>query len=160
MKTRIALAFSALLIASIFPGVAAACNNSGNASVDQYVETISTGGCSSGAGTGTGTGKETKAPLPKKAVQALNTMTDQKTASILKTVATSSKYGAPQKRMSTKGVAKTKHSPSFISSFGEALSSPGSGSETRLIGLLVTLFAITGVAAVAAALKQRNQRNI
>jgi gas vesicle protein len=174
MMTRFGITLAVLLLAAAAPGVALATDGSGNSSVDQYLETLP----GAGGKTVPGSGKETKSPLLAQASQALNQVNSQ-TANALRQVATSSSYGAPGKLTTSAKTGKLVHrpgknvknhvknhvkstvtatkpaSPSFPSSLGAAITSPGSGSENRLIGLLIALMTITGIAAVAAALKQR-----
>lgn len=135
------------------------------AAVCQYVEQIPT---SSGS-QATGFGKPRVTPLPP-AVKEQLTRQAGADAPLLEQIATSSVYGAPQKKLRAAPVGPNNRSSGELgppieredTSIGGALSAAvdvtADGSNGRLIGLLIVLLAITGVALASAGYRQRAVR--
>jgi hypothetical protein len=139
-------------LALIVPATAAASASKDPASaVSQYGQQPPTGG---GKVT-PGSGKERKIALDSKSAKTLRTM-DKSTQKVLTAALTSSWAGAGETNLD---VSKTQSSDrkgsSLVGSLLAPIVSPGAGSESRLIGLLAAIVAITAVLGIAAARKQR-----
>ncbi len=152
MNARFQFACFVAVLALIVPAAAAAstAKDPGSA-VGQYAQQMPTGG---GKVT-PGVGKEKKIPLDKKSAMALRKLS-KGAQTVLKAGLTSSWSGADVANLS---IGKTQSSSSkdssLVGSLLASVGSPGSGSESRLIGLLVVVVAITAAFGVAAARKQR-----
>ena len=135
------------------------------AAVCQYVEQIPT---SSGS-QATGFGKPRSTPLPPAVKESL-TRKAGADAPLLEQIATSSAYGAPQKKLRTAAPADPNErsdaeigpaiekDTSVGGSLSAAVDVAADGSNGRLIGLLIVLLAITGVALASAGYRQRAVR--
>jgi hypothetical protein len=145
------LAALVLALASLAAGTAGAATLGDiPSSVDQYVEIVPTG-------SGKVTPKKKTTPLPPNSAQALKT-TDKSTAAALTEVATSSVFGAPDKKLAPKAhvqVSAELPNASFAGSLKETAGSLFSGGG-RPLALLIGLVVITAAAVVTAAKKNRS----
>jgi len=146
---------SVLALASLAAGAAGAATLSDPpSSVDQYVEVVPTGD-------GNASPRDKTTPLSRSSARALAT-TDKPTAAALKKVATSSLFGAPDKKLTSKAgttagtqVSAELPSASFAGSLKETIGSLLSGGG-RPLGLLVGLVIISVATAVMARRKNRS----
>jgi hypothetical protein len=147
-----------LVFALAFPAAGAASAailSDTPSSVDQYVESVPTAN-------GKATHKATTTPRSRKSAQALEAV-HHPVAAALKTVATSSVFGAPDKKLVVKkhaptgraGAGITLPSASFLGSLKETGGSLLSGGG-RLLGLLAGLALISVGAALLAGKKNRS----
>lgn len=143
---------SLVLILPATAGAAASSNLGGGSGVSQYQQQVHNGGGS----VAPGVGKNKKAPLDKTSAKTLRRLA-KPAAAVLKTELTSSWAGAQTTKLQTvKAPAPgTSSGSSLVGSLLGSISSPGAGSEGRLIVLLVAIVTITATLGVAAARKQR-----
>lgn len=149
-----------------------------SSAIDQYVEQMPT----AAGDKATGVGKAEEGKLSKKQDKAL-ARSGSKVASLLKKVATSSDYGAPQTtptppqptiaptnpkphkpsapakpkphKPSAKTVAPKPVNVSIADSASAAIHAIGSGSNGRILGLGIAMFLVTAGALIGTALRQR-----
>jgi len=167
-KRRVFLLLTLLITLLAWPGSAHAQATCDASAVDQYVECVPTNtGDDASAGTGD---KPRQTPLPPAVATQVQNQGGSD-APLLQTLATDSRFGAPQKKL--KGSAgvngKTridkeqliKASPQADVSAGEALSAAVSavqgGDAARLIGLLVALLLVSVATLSAAAVRQKRR---
>jgi hypothetical protein len=154
------------------PATAAAQTTDDPSAVDQYVEDVPTGGGSSVPGSG-GKPKNTNLP-PGVTAQIADQGGDD--ADLLNQVASSSDYGAPQKTLKRKteksgytisgaqmerregggSAGGAEEDVSAASAVSSAIAADGAGA-TRLVGLLVLLFAISLGALAFSAIRHRRR---
>ena len=125
----------------------------------------------------TGVGKITRTALPSAIKQRLVKQAGAD-APLLEEISTSSAYGAPQSKANAKDKggsgrgskgpggrsdpaanAPVTKDPSLGGALSAAVNVTAGGSDGRLIGLLIVLLGITGVAVAAAGLRQRTARD-
>ena len=163
------LVFAALADAALAKHKPSHPGGGSSAAVAQYVEQLPT---SSGS-QAVGVGKVESKPLPRKIKQRLVAQAGAD-APLLEQVATSSAFGAPQERLSTRpkgareggrpgpgrsseliGTENLGDDTSATQALDAAVSVVTDGSDTRLIGLVVFLAAITAAALASAAYRGR-----
>jgi hypothetical protein len=144
-------AASLVLIVPATAGATASSNLGNGSGVSQYTSQLH-----NGARTVTpGVGKSTKAPLDMKSARALRKLA-KSAASVLKKEVTLSGFGAvPTNLQTAKTPAPSASGSSLVGSLLGSISSPGAGSEGRLIALLGAIVTITAALGIAAARKQR-----
>jgi hypothetical protein len=110
-------------------------------SISQYVETVPT----SRGGSSAGVGKPRSRPLPGNVVAKLGTRSDPRTQ-LLKAVATSSAYGAPQSDLSPfageRGTPSTAE-PKGANALSSAVSAVNDSGDSRMFWLLAGLIVAT-----------------
>jgi hypothetical protein len=130
------------------------------AAVDQYRETIPTGGGGTGVGTGPGTDGGTGTPLPAATRAALYREAGD-LAPVLEAIATSPALGAPTISLESSGRGvRPDDDGATLGSLEPSPASAAVGAVTgdgasRIVGLLVVLFAISALAVGAATVRQR-----
>jgi hypothetical protein len=158
---RVAVTAAVTLLA--WAGPAAAQDPCGESAIDQYVECVPTDKGSSAPGTD----KEDRTPLSG-AVQEAVAEQGGDDAPILTDVATSSRYGAPQRTLKIDRDRDPAARESAASASGGEDTSPGeavsaavsavqSGDAGRLVGLLGALLAIALATLAFAALRQKRR---
>jgi hypothetical protein len=129
----------------------------GTPSIDQYVETVPT----SNGGTLPGVGKAHVKPLPHKVatrLQARNDAVEQR----LKTIATSSTYGAPQrdltgpaKRGNANSNGQKRAAPEENSALSAAVTAVSDSGDSHIFWLLAAVIVVTTSMVWAAARRHR-----
>lgn len=152
MPARFQVACYVAVLALIVPAAAAASTSKDPGSaVGQYVQQIPTGG----GKVSPGVGKQKTIPLDAKSAKTLRKL-NKRAQAVLKAGLTSSWSGAEVANLSIgKNQASGSKDSSLVGSLLASVGSPGSGSASRLIGLLVVVVAITAALGIAAARKQR-----
>lgn len=166
-ERRVLVSFAVFATLLAWPAVAQAqaqpaCDSS---AVDQYVECIPTsGGDDASAGTGA---DPTRTLLPPSLVGQIRSQGGED-ASLLEEVASSSRYGAPQKSLGQGGSGLngklrlgkeqvTGTDASTGEALGAVVSAVQGGDAGRLVGLLVALFLVSLAAVGAAAVRQKRR---
>lgn len=155
---RRAVVLGTTIVATLLLPPLASADPPPDSAVSQYVETVPT----SDGSVAVGAGKVRHATLPRVVTAQLSAAGPAGAA--LKTVASSSSYGAPttalKRRESSPAETATtddreRESPSIASALGSTVEATGSAADARLVALLVVL-ALTTVAAVG--LRARGSR--
>lgn len=167
-KRRVFVSLTLLLTLLAWPGGAQAQPACDASAVDQYVECIPTsGGDDASAGSG---GKPRQTPLPPGVATQVQSEGGSD-APLLQSLATDSRFGAPQKKLASgnglNGKARidkeqlVKADPQADVSASEALSAAVSavqgGDAARLVGLLVALLLVSVATLSAAAVRQKRR---
>lgn len=159
MSARFLAACCVASLALIVPAIAGASASSkpgSGSAVDQYAQQFP----NAGGKVISGAGKNKKTHLDKKSAATIKHLT-KPAQKVLKEAVTSLWSGAAVTKLD---VAKAPPSDSFRSSLVGSLlasvGSPGAGSESRLIALLVVIVFITAALGITAARKQRASRQI
>jgi hypothetical protein len=138
---------------------AALAQDPNESAVDQYTEMVPTGGGKKAPAVEQE--RETVAPLPKN-VESVVEKQGGKDAPVLRKVATSSTFGAPQRELGRREAAGIAPADSSDAIPGSALAAAADtiteGSGSRLGGLFVVLLVIGAGALVAAVVRQRGLR--
>jgi hypothetical protein len=121
--------------------------------IDQYIESVPT----AGGGVVNGVGKTRSKALPKRVGAAIERQGGADAAT-LRAIASTSTYGAPQKRIAPKQVAHPRREPPESSGALSAAAIATGSSGSHALWLLGILVVTTVAAFVAAGLRQRAQR--
>jgi hypothetical protein len=151
------------VLASSSPASAGGCSSNvsggGNAATQQYVEQLPTACGNQASGTGSG---QTK--LPKAIEQKIDSQAGSQ-APLLKQIATSQAYGAPQRQIKPKQTKKAvKHYRKILgdaekkpNAFAAGFSTVTDGSDARLLVLLIVMIG-TAVVVLGTAIRRRRVR--